>query len=323
MKTALTRPALFRAPRLVRSSLATGLLFLVALSSARADDAPVGELTVVSSTVHNGYQREKLPDGSLKPVRYAFGEGTFDPGSVADASLDRVKFGQLATLLSAPLAKLGFHPSPDAKEIDQLLVIHWGRTIGWDTKGFGDAYGNLNQAHTAMKDAFPTITPDMKTDFGAPRTLGLGGAPGAASEMENLMFMLQKQQEVRARSNLRNALLLGYYGTLEKTPSFWGNMVSAGRELLIGELEDDRYYVIVAAYDFQAATKQRDRKILWITRFSLDAHGNDFDRSVNRMVKAAASYFGRSSDGLQRARMPNGRAIPGKLEVINYEEPTK
>jgi len=76
------------------------LLLLLGLPLARGTDFSESDLTTVSATLHNGYQREKLPNGSLKPVSYAFGEGTFDPGSIADPSLDRLKFKQLAILLS-------------------------------------------------------------------------------------------------------------------------------------------------------------------------------------------------------------------------------
>jgi hypothetical protein len=315
--------AIPRAMFALLSCASVGLSALAVESPRTLGDAPIGELTVVSSTVHNGYQREKLPDGSLKPITYAFGEGTFDAGNIADESLSRLKFGQLVTLLSGPLAKQGFHPGRNAKEIDQLIVVHWGRTVGWDSSGFGNAYGTLNRAHDAMKAAFPTLTPDMKPDPHAPPTRGLMGTPGAASEMEAMLLRLQVQDDARAHANTRNALLLGYHDTLQHIPTFWGNLVSSDREQLVGELEDDRYYVILAAFDFQSAIKSRDRKILWITRFSLVAHGNDFDRSIDRMVQAAASYFGRASNGLHRERMPNGRAIPGKLEVIDYQEPTK
>ncbi|MBI2513302.1 MAG: hypothetical protein HYV96_15095 [Opitutae bacterium] len=310
-------------PTLLRASLATGLLFLVAQPSARAEDIPIGELTAVSSTVHNGFEREKLPDGSLKPVRYIFGEGERDPGSIADSSLERLTFRQLAPVLSASLAKRGFLPSRDVKEIDQLIVVHWGRTTGWDSAGYGNTYGTLNQTSAALNATFPTLTPDMKPDANASPTRGLAGTPGAANQLDQMMLMLQIQDDARARANGRNASLLGYRETLRRTPTYWGNMVSSDREELIGELEDDRYYVILAAYDFRSAIKSRDRKILWITRFSLPAHGNDFDRATDRMAQAAAAYFGRASNGLRRERMPEGRATPGKLEVLDYQELTK
>jgi hypothetical protein len=301
-------------------------LLLIALPLTQAADTPLAELTVVSSTVHNGYEREKLPDGTFKPVRYSFGEGTYDPGSVADASLDKLKFRQLIAALSGPLAKQGFHPSRNASEVEQLIVVHWGRTTGWDSSSFGDTFGRLNQLHAAATAAFPTLTPDMKPKQGSPPqplTRGNGGRPGAAAEMDQMNLMLQMQDDAHARTNGRNSRLLGYHDTLKDTPTYWGNMVSSDREQLIGELEEDRYYVILAAYDFQFAKKKQQPKVLWVTRFSLVARGNDFDGSIDRMVQAAASYFGRATNGLHREGEREARAIPGKLEVLDYQEPKK
>ncbi|HLP26580.1 MAG TPA: hypothetical protein VK477_12945, partial [Acidobacteriota bacterium] len=180
-------------------------MLLFGLPLTRAGDLSEAELTVVSSTVHNGYEREKLPDGSFKPVRYSFGEGTRDAGAVADASLDRLNFRQLVRVLSGPLAKQGFHPSRNPKEVDQLIVVHWGRTAGWDRSGYGDPYGRLNQFFAAASAAFPTNPqkPDANTPTMAP-TRGLGGTHGAAAEMDQMMLMLQMQDDARARANGRN-----------------------------------------------------------------------------------------------------------------------
>ena len=327
MKTAPRRSAAWRMLRLVFPSLATGLLLLLNPSAASARDFSVSELTTVFSTVHNGYQREKLPDGSFKTVRYAFGEGTCDPGSVADLSLNRLKFPQLAVLLSAPLAKLGYQPTNNAKDIDQLIVVHWGRSIGWDgSRGNGGGYANLSESYSAMKRTFPN-SGSLPGNFGAgqssPRTRGVGGELGAGSEMDYMMTMIHFQEEARARSNYRNARLLGYYDALKHTPLYYGNLVSPRRERLIGDLEDDRYYVIVAAYDFQATRKSRHPKVLWITRFSLQSYGNEFDQSIDRMVPAASAYFGRSSDGLHYERPAEAVVVPGELKLLEYLERSK
>jgi hypothetical protein len=156
-----------------------------------------------------------------------------------------------------------------------------------------------------------------------PMTRGAGGTPGAADDMDQMLLMLSLQEEARNQANFRNAKLLGYDESLAKTPTFFGNLTSWRREQMIQELEDDRYYVIVVAYDFPAMRKTRQPSVLWVTRFSLQARGNEFDRCVQGMIKAASSYFGRSSDGLRRELPPEGRATPGKLEVIDYQEPTK
>ncbi|MBI2513304.1 MAG: hypothetical protein HYV96_15105 [Opitutae bacterium] len=295
---------------------------LIALPLTRAADLPLAELTVVSSTVHNGYEREKLPDGSFKPIRYSFGEGTCDVGKVADTSLERLNFRRLIRVLSAPLAEQGFHPSRNANEVDQLIVVHWGRTAGWDGgAGYGNAYGILNRAHAAMTAAFPTNPTGPAPN--APPTTANGGTPGAAADFEMMMISLRMADDARALLNAENAQMLGYYDTLKRLPAHWGNLGNPDRNDLIDEIEDDRYYVILAAYDFQVAKKEQKPKVLWVTRFSLQARGANFDESVDRMVRAAAGYFGRPTNGLHREGMREARAIPGKLEVIDYQEPTK
>lgn len=323
MKTAHRHFASQRISRLVCRSLVSGLFLLAGSTVTRAAEIPFAELTVVSSTVHNGYEREKLPDGSLKPIRYAFGEGTCDIGGFADASLERLNFRQLIRVLSAPLAQQGFHPSRNANEVDQLIVVHWGRTAGWDGgAGYGNAYGTLNRAHAAMTAAFPT-NPSKKPEPNAPPTTANGGTPGAASEFDTMMTMLRMQDDARAQMNAQNAQLLGYYDTLKRLPAHWGNLGNPDRNDLIEEIEDDRYYVILAAYDFQVAKKEQKPKVLWVTRFSLQARGANFDETVDRMVRAAAAYFGRATNGLHREGEREARAIPGKLQVIDYQEPTK
>jgi hypothetical protein len=248
---------------------------------------------------------------------------------MADPSLDRLGFAKLVKILAVPLAKQGYQPGREMGGIDQLLVVHWGRTVGWDSHGYGDAYGSLNRTFDTMKSAFPDLSPYSSgpTLPGVPqasaRTLGVGGAPGAAGELENMLLMLALQEDARNRMNGRTARLLGYQSTIAHLPVFFGSMVCMDRADLIDEIEDDRYYVVLAAYDFPATLKNRQPKILWITRFSLQTHGNEFDRSIDRMVQAAAAYFGRSSDGLRRERLSGGSAVSGELKVINYEEPGK
>jgi hypothetical protein len=311
----------------------SALLLLLGLPFARAAEPSLGELTTVSSIVNNSYQREKLPDGSLKPVRYAFGEGTCDPGRTADASLNHLKFDKLAVLLSAPLARLGYQPCREVNNIDQLLMVHWGRTIGWDSAGYGDAYGNLNSTYSLMKGVFPTPIPVDRGAAAAQRSLGQkpsGSAPSAPSaergdsnEMEYRLLMIKLQEEARNRENARKALMLGYYDTLKHIPTYFGDLVAPRREQLMQELEDDRYYVIVVAYDFQTTRKSRQPKVLWITRFSLQTHGNDFDRSIERMIRTASPYFGRSSNGLLHEQLREGQVDLGDLKVLEYEEPKK
>ena len=43
-----------------------------------------------------------------------------------------------------------------------------------------------------------------------------------------------------------------------------------GREDLVSEIEVDRYFVVLLAYDFQVLWKEKKHKLLWETRFSIN-----------------------------------------------------
>jgi hypothetical protein len=49
----------------------------------------------------------------------------------------------------------------------------------------------------------------------------------------------------------------------------------------------------------------------------------DFDASLERMLASATRLFGQPSRGLKRHLVPEGRAIPGPLQVIEYVPTTK
>ena len=85
---------------------------------------------------------------------------------------------------------------------------------------------------------------------------------------------------------------------------------------LVSDVEEDRYFVILAAYDFRRAWKQKQLKLLWVTRVSIRAHGNRFDQDVEAMVRSASHYFGQTSPGLLRQRVPEGKVEVGEPKVI-------
>ena len=58
------------------------------------------QVTAVSARASDDYARAKLSDGTLKPEYYAFAEGGHWTGSVSDASIDRLKFIDVARNLT-------------------------------------------------------------------------------------------------------------------------------------------------------------------------------------------------------------------------------
>ncbi len=96
-----------------------------ALSPLMASDDAV--VTAVFSSVSNGYERQKLPDGSFKHERYALANGQYAHGKEADPSIDKVSFPAIAGLVAAHLAKQNYFLAQSAKSADILLVISWAR----------------------------------------------------------------------------------------------------------------------------------------------------------------------------------------------------
>jgi hypothetical protein len=84
---------------------------------------------------------------------------------------------------------------------------------------------------------------------------------------------------------------------------------------LIDEIEDNRYFVVLMAYDFQVLLKEKKHKLLWETRYSIRQRGNAFDRQLAAMTEYASKYFGQDTHGLLRKPLPEGHVTLGKLEV--------
>jgi hypothetical protein len=95
------------------------------------------------------------------------------------------------------------------------------------------------------------------------------------------------------------------------------------RQDLIDELEDNRYFVVLMAYDFQLLWKEKKHKLLWETRFSIRQRHNEFDRQLASMAKEASRYFGQDSHGIIRKPLPEGRVTLGEPKVIGYEPEKK
>jgi len=275
-------------------------------------------LTAVYSSAYNGYARTKLPDGSFKPETYAFGQGQYGDGQMRDPSIEHFTFLQLAQLLATFLARQNYLPTHSPDQTDLAIVVHWGTTIPFDEGTYRNAMDTLS---TAMTNA---------QSFGPPSGGAMGGgmAPGLQSsldgEVTGALMMMQMENRQRELADRRNAALLGYLPEMSRLDdlrwSFPG--IASQYQDLAGDVEEDRYYVILAAYDFRSAWKTKQRKLLWITRVSISTRGNRFDEQVAAMIQSASRYFGRDSGGLQRTDVPAGKVEIGQPKVIEVLPPT-
>jgi hypothetical protein len=287
-------------------------LFLAAPSVRAANDSLV---TAVFSKVSNGYHRQKLADGSFQREYYALANGVYAPGVTRDRSIDAVRFPQVAKLVAQFLALQNYYLAPDSKSADLLLMITWGTSVPFDDSvhrtqrdSFFSAANSLAAANAAAKGTVGT--PD------GIQSTAKSVADAARDEFEGQLLQLQVFEDMRRKANEHNAQLLGYVDEINyrDNPTRFAGAGTAFDDL-ISDIEAERYYVIIAAYDFRAA-KEGKRTPLWVTRVSVQAQGNKFNETLVAMLARAARYFGRDSGHLIRQYQPNTRVDYGELQII-------
>ncbi len=281
----------------------TTLSLLFEPSRLTATDKPT--VAAVFSAVKNDYARTKLPDGTYKKEYYALARGHYEPGMAKDHSIDDVKFPQVAGVVATYLAKQGYYMAEDSKSADLLLVITWGTTIPMNS-------GIVELAKDQLMDAMragpmPTGPHGWVTGMAMS---GTGGAPGpvqpptggaAGPDFETALINMQSVNAARFRADDAIARLLGYNHEIEERDTiarFAGN--GDVYDSLISDIEEERYYVIVSAYDFKAAKNEKKEKPLWSTRVSIRVRQNQFNDRLPEMIAKASRYFGTSSRGLLR-----------------------
>ena len=129
----------------VPSSFLLSLLLLAPLA-ARADGET--EITAVSATVYNGYERTKLPDGTFRPEHYVFGDGGLAVAAGKDASVDELPLSEysaqvaIAEYMYLHRTKEEQENDPSPEKIDGNTIIRW-----WLSKNLAIAFGEYLESH--------------------------------------------------------------------------------------------------------------------------------------------------------------------------------
>jgi len=306
------KSSFFKVAAVGAGALASGLSVLAAGTAI---------VTAVYSEVSNGYARQKLPDGSLKREYYAIANGGFSPGRDKDRSIDGVRFPDIAGMVAQVLARRNYYFAPDAKSADLLVVIQWGTTIPFRNAQYGNATINLLDSMNALRfadvaartavgparDASGILSPEMQL------------RQAAVDQMQQDLYTMQLFEGARRDADADNARLLGYIKEINYRDNA-SRFAGAGLAFddLMSDIETDRYYVVISAYDFRAATQRQQRKLLWVTRISIQAQGNRFNERLKDMLASACRYLGQDSGHLIR-QYHQGEVSFGDLKVLGYE----
>jgi hypothetical protein len=309
-----------------------GTVFLLAFGfRLAATPSPTEDITAVSAKVSKDYIRLKSAAGSYPVEYYAFGDGGHYGGPMGDQTIDPLKFTDVAHVIARPLADQNYRPAEDPATTKLLIMVYWGLTFVPGTiegspgyNSFGATQNSIAQtASQAKVDALDKISV-VASGY---HSLGSGSSGNATglrddqlADQSSQLTMLSMLNEQRDQTDFATAKLLGYdsddaVGT-EHGNYIRGTALRARHDDLLSEIEDNRYFVVLMAYDFQLLWKQKKHKLLWETRFSIRQNHHQFDKDLPGMALYASQYFGQDTHGLVRKELPLGHVDVGAIESL-------
>jgi hypothetical protein len=290
----LSAPVCYR--RLV--SVLLGLLLPAGSLLAGKNDA-----IAISSTAAPGYVRPLDEKGKPVPETYVFMEGIHLEGGTRDRSEERMTYEEITRTLAVNLARQNYFPTRDVSAAQALIRVYWGTTQIYEDPQRDQNLAALNSAmanaQSQMESGGQVDTTELKQAIND-NALAADGVEGAIE---------------------RNARLLGYKRSLLKEEK--NMMASVAEQTMRMELSEERYFVVLMAYDFQFMKREKKPKLLWVTRLSIRTPGNNFTEALPALAVAGAEVYGRNLDGLERIKvrdLPGGEVILGDLKVIGVEE---
>ena len=296
------------------------LLLVLPAAALAAGEEGVNGITAVASKVSDDYVRVTLPDGTFQPESYAFGPGGCWSGEIKDGTFDHMTFLDVAHVIAAPLASQGYVPAQDPRTTKLLIMVYWGTTAVPEPYSDSVAY----QQFAAMQARTATPKADLSSkgfhSLSSGNSTLTAGADDAAWSAAAIMLMLANRQ--RDQVDFNNAKMLGYDlpGIIGTSRGLYarGTAFGVDRQDLVDEIEENRYFVVLMAYDFGLMRKEKKHKLLWETRFSISERHNAFDQALPVMAQNAARYFGRPTHGLERARVLDGTVVIKSPTFIEF-----
>jgi hypothetical protein len=280
-----------------RASLRHGAWVAALFFAPAALRADHQDFVVISATASKAYTERKSAEGSAKPESYALFQGKFFNGLTRDPSIDHATFTAIAKTLAPDLARQNYLPAPSAPVADLLIVVNWGTTTTDPTTD-----KNNPEFQFALQDLLTS-------------TSAQNNALSPQAAMSQLSVMSQQS------AMGYNSHLLGYDAPLQREGRMdWARSsgVSAMEDSHLAELIDERYFVILMAYDYRRIQQdKRDYELarasrvhggrptpppqpkpVWIVRMNIRASGSNFGEALTAMGREAANYFGKQLDDL-------------------------
>lgn len=282
------------APQRVFLLLCGLLAILLGTIASQARDLRV----VVNASASEAYM-ESAKD---KPYHtYHFYQGNYIKGAKRDNSLKKEDFDKVAATAAEFLKSRDFLPAAHKDSGDQLIMISWGSTrldIDWN-----EEMGITDWSFSEIESGTAGIE--------APES-GENGSYAPETYQPEVI----EHQRVSSSYKNRNMKMLGYNkGLYHKTTS------PIEREKLENDLDKDRYFFVLNAFDLPHLRKNKELKQLWSCRVSVQNLGTNFKDALAVMNKVAAPTFGTNMENLMTAKVdPKSNIVIGDIKVIGIDE---
>lgn len=265
--------------------------------------ASLNERIAVSSTAASNYKREQVGKSGPRPESYIFTKGHFVPGNTRDKALESMSFETLTRTLAPDLAKQAYYPTKDVANADLIIVVHWGTSHVYEDPQKDTNIERLNEAIASVNAQIQE------------------GGIGDVSALNHVSDANAMTQDSVAGAMARNAVLMGYAQNMKALSSPHG-FVSEEEKSMRVELSEERFFVVLMAYDYQALKKQKTQQLRWVTRLSVRSPGNNFTEALPVLSKAGSHVFGHNLDGMVhiKANMREAQISLGDLKTLGTVE---
>lgn len=287
----------------MRQSLSQ-LLLAVALLCLAAAPAHAKKRVAVKTDASPAFL--ELREQSERPLTYVFAEGEFFGDSTRGNKIAKTELRSILEMLAEDMVQQNFFPTTDTAAADMLIVVHWG---GLEKPDDPTRLMALERAFEGLRES------------AIQQSAGGGGESdpfNSFDPMETRFEMLQHSTDVQSdqMSEDRIARIIGFDEELAKERQ--KPFASTLEETLLHQLQEERYLVILMAWDNKALAADGSKELLWTARLSMKALGSNFEEAVALMSGAAADFYGTDSGGLKTRvyKRSEYKVEMGEIEVV-------
>jgi hypothetical protein len=240
--------------------------------------------------------------------------------------LERFQFRDIALGLAPHLAKQKFLPATSLNVADLILVVHWGATMGYDRAAalfsFSlDTQSRIAETREALDERLETLANEGAMQAFDPEANALQvrlNDLGSEMAADQASAFAQTHRDSGGNSN---ANLLGIGDLLHEASK--SPFLTTDHETWNAMLDEDRYFVVIMAYDRRSLLEERVLRRRWSTRLSIRAPGQNFRTALAALALAGGDEFGRETPGLviRRMKRTESRVDIGEVVVIGEVPP--